>query len=56
MYGTVGGAVFVSDTKQSFDIFNVAGVLVRRIDAQGQTFVSLSPGIYIIGGKKVAVR
>lgn len=56
VYGTVGGAVIVSDTKQSFDIFNVAGVLIRRIDAQGQTFVSLSPGIYIIGGKKVAVR
>ena len=54
--GTVGGAWIRTDSRCSVTFFNVTGSAVRTVESDGNTFVSLARGIYIVDGKKVIVR
>ncbi len=56
IYGTTGGAVIISNEKRTFNVYNIVGMHIRRVEADGETFVPLAPGIYIISGKKVIVK
>lgn len=53
--GVRGGAIITSSTPRTFTIYNIAGVIVNRLDVEGETLVSLDPGVYIINGVKVVV-
>ncbi|MGM9800763.1 MAG: DUF5722 domain-containing protein [Candidatus Limisoma sp.] len=54
--GTVGGAWIRTDSRCSVTFFNITGSAVRTVEADGNTFVSLARGIYIVDGRKVVVR
>lgn len=56
VYGTAGGIMIKSTSKQPFSIFNLYGVRLRRIEVEGSRFVPLTSGMYIVNGKKVIVR
>ena len=38
------------------DVYNINGMMVRRSVPYGQFHLGLAPGIYIVDGKKVAIR
>lgn len=54
--GTVGGVIINSTEKQLFAIYNTLGVNIRKMEIEGEAFVSLLPGLYIVNGKKVVVK
>ncbi len=53
--GIRGGVVITSGAKQTFTIYNVVGVMVKQLEFEGETVVSLAPGVYIVNGNKVVV-
>lgn len=56
--GTASGvaAVAAEDTAAPVDVYNVAGMLVRRQAAPADAVKNLPAGVYIVGGKKVIVK
>ncbi|GEM_PF-137477 len=53
--GVRGGVVITSSVPRTFTIYNIAGIIVNRLDVEGETLVSLDPGVYIVNGTKVVV-
>ena len=55
-YAREGGVLLVTPTEQRVDIFNIAGCRVFSDRVQGNRFVALVKGVYIVGGKKLLVK
>lgn len=53
--GMRGGISLSCIERQHFTIYDMTGRVVTRIDVEGETFVPLTPGVYIINGKKAIV-
>ncbi len=51
-----GGLIVRTSQKTSLNIYNVSGVLVHSLTVDGEAYLSLPAGIYVINGKKITVR
>ncbi len=54
--GVENVAVDAVDANAPVDVYTVAGVMVRSQVARSEATAGLAPGIYLVGGTKVAVR
>ena len=53
VFGDTPTGIDECETAGKYDVYNLAGICVRKA---GESLKGLSPGIYIIGGKKTILR
>ena len=51
-----GGVTIASEAKQTFRIYDLNGRCVFNEQVQGVHFIPMSPGVYVVDGKKIVVK
>ena len=55
-YAQQGGLLLVAPEAQKVDVYSISGTRVFSGLVQGNRFVSLSKGVYVVAGKKIVVK
>ena len=55
-YAQQGGLLLVAPEAQKVDVYSISGTRVFSELVQGNRFVSLSKGVYVVAGKKIVVK
>lgn len=55
-YAQQGGVLLVAPETQHIEVYNISGARVFAGSVQGNRFVSLAKGVYIVAGKKIVVK
>lgn len=53
---TNGGVIVNTNSPKAFTFFNLQGIPVANVNVDGQQFIPLATGMYIVNGKKIIVR
>lgn len=56
VYAQQGGLLLVSPEAQKADVYSISGTRVFSGLVQGNRFVSLTKGVYVVAGKKIVVK
>lgn len=56
VYAQQGGLLLVAPEAQKVDVYSISGTRVFSGLVQGNRFVSLTKGVYIVAGKKIVVK
>ena len=56
VYAQQGGVLLVAPETQHVEVYNISGARVFAGSVQGNRFVSLAKGVYIVAGKKIVVK
>lgn len=56
VYAQQGGVLLVAPETQHVEVYNISGARVFAGCVQGNRFVSLAKGVYIVAGKKIVVK
>ena len=56
VYAQQGGVLLVTPETQHVDVYNISGARVFAGSVQGNRFVSLAKGVYIVADKKIVVK
>ncbi len=56
VYAQQGGLLLVSPEAQKVDVYSISGTRVFSGLVQGNRFVSLTKGVYVVAGKKIVVK
>ncbi len=56
VYAQQGGLLLVAPEAQKVDVYSISGTRVFSGLVQGNRFVSLSKGVYVVAGKKIVVK
>ena len=56
VYAQQGGVLLVAPETQHVEVYNISGTRVFAGSVQGNRFVSLAKGVYIVAGKKIVVK
>lgn len=56
VYAQQGGLLLVAPEAQKVDIYSISGTRVFSGLVQGNRFVSLTKGVYVVAGKKIVVK
>ena len=56
VYAQQGGLLLVAPETQKVDVYSISGTRVFSGLVQGNRFVSLAKGVYVVAGKKIVVK
>ena len=56
VYAQQGGLLLVAPEAQKVDVYSISGTRVFSGLVQGNRFVSLTKGVYVVAGKKIVVK
>lgn len=56
VYAQQGGLLLVAPEAQKVDVYSISGTRVFSALVQGNRFVSLTKGVYVVAGKKIVVK
>lgn len=56
VYAQQGGLLLVSPEAQKVDVYSISGTRIFSGLVQGNRFVSLNKGVYVVAGKKIVVK
>lgn len=56
VYSQLGGLLLVAPEAQKVDVYSISGTRVFSGLVQGNRFVSLTKGVYVVAGKKIVVK
>ena len=56
VYAQQGGLLLVAPEAQKIDVYSISGTRVFSGLVQGNRFVSLTKGVYVVAGKKIVVK
>lgn len=56
VYAQQGGLLLVAPEAQKVDVYSISGTRVFSRLVQGNRFVSLTKGVYVVAGKKIVVK
>ena len=56
VYAQQGGLLLVAPEAQKVDVYSISGIRVFSGLVQGNRFVSLTKGVYVVAGKKIVVK